>query len=449
MKGYPSTSLADLGRLVSGVARNAVRHPRSFDAGRVAHDWMQDLTVRYGANVCLKLGPRQMLLVTDRELSRHILADYPHRGGYTAGTLKRKGMAYLAPSALTIADDQAWQRLRPFNERVLCAGSPHQYQPIFLEYVRRAFSTPITGVEDLRKRMGQAMLSIVFGEGAAPERVATDIRVLVGLVQNPLKRAFRGGLERRRVNELYNTIRRIWEQVDGPVRRSLVGMAREAGGGDNIEQLFQQIPHWMFTFSGSGSDLLWRGLAMMGSRPQVLARARAEVAAAGPLDNSAAIARLRYIEACLLESARLFPPVKATFHRAPEGDAAVRPTIPVGTEIVQVFALTQRDRASDPTADDFQPERWLDPSAHAEAVYPNLFLSGARKCPGRDLILFVCKAAAAQVLGESGVAVGSERLARDPLPYSFPGRQIRIQTTQRIGWSAEPTRKPAADLRTF
>lgn len=425
MKDYGTTSILDLGRLASRAAWTAVRHPRSVDFGRVAHEWMKDLTSRYGANVCLNLGPMRMLLVTDRELSRHILAGYPRSNGYTAGTPKRKGMSYLAPQALTIADGQAWERLRPFNERVLCAGRPHEYQRVFLEHVRRAFSTPIAGVDDLRKRMGEAMLNIVFGGGVAPERLATDIRVLVGLVQNPLKRRLRGGSERRRVNEFYDTVRRLWQQADGPANRSLVGMAREAGGGDNLETLLQQIPHWMFTFSGSGSDLLWRGLAMMGSRPQVLARARAEIAEAGPLDDPAAIERLRYVEACLLEGARLYPPVKATFHRAPEGDVAVSPRIPAGTEILQVFALTQRDRTSDPTADNFQPERWLGSSSQAEAVYPNLFLSGARRCPGRDLILFVCKAAAAHVLGKSGVVVGSERLARDPVPFSFPAKQIR------------------------
>ena len=425
MKGYGTTSILDLGRLASRAALTLVRQRRSFDGGRVAHDWMKDLTTRYGANVCLKLGPKQMLLVTDRELSRHILADYPRSNGYTAGTPKQKGMSYLAPQALTIADGQAWERLRPFNERVLCAGRPHEYQRLFLDHVRRAFSAPITGAEDLRNRMGTAMLSIVFGEGVAPERLATDIRVLVSLVQNPLKRRLRGASERRRVHELYNTVRRIWQQADGPANQSLVGMARESGGGDNLETILQQIPHWMFTFSGSGSDLLWRGLVMMGSRPQVLARARAEIAEAGPLDDPAAIDRLRYVEACLLESARLYPPVKATFHRAPKGDVGVSPQIPAGTEIVQVFALTQRDRTSDPTADNFQPERWLGPNSRAEAVYPNLFLSGARRCPGRDLILFVCKAAAAHVLGRSGVVMGSERLAHDPLPFSFPAKHIR------------------------
>ncbi|HMH55440.1 MAG TPA: hypothetical protein VK535_04195, partial [Gemmatimonadales bacterium] len=214
MKGYGTTSLLDLGRLVSRAVSTAVRHPRTFDGGRVAHEWMKDLTSRYGANVCLKLGPNRMLLVTDRELSRHILADYPRSNGYTAGTLKRKGMSYLAPEALTIADGQEWERLRPFNERVLCAGRPHEYQRLFLDHVRRAFSAPITGVEDLRNRMGAVMLSIVFGEGVAPEGLATDIRVLLGLVQSPLKRWLRGS-ERRRVNGFYDTLRRLWQQPDG------------------------------------------------------------------------------------------------------------------------------------------------------------------------------------------------------------------------------------------
>jgi cytochrome P450 len=427
VKNYPTTSILDLGRLASRFGWSAARHPRSFDVGRIAHDWMKGLTSRYGPNLCLKLGPLRMLLVSDRELSRHILADYPRSNGYTAGTLKRKGMSYLAPRALTIAEGMTWQRLRPFNERVLCTGRPHEYQRVFLSHVNRAFSAPITGVDDLRKRMGEVMLSIVFGEGVAPKHLATDIQALLGLVQNPVKRWLRGSSGRRRVKEYYDTVRRIWENTNGRQNQSLVAMAREAGDGADPDTLLQQIPHWMFTFSGSGSDLLWRGLAMMGSRPQAFARARAEIAAAGPLDDPTTIERLSYVQACLLESARLYPPVKATFHRAPEGDAGVNPHIPPGTELLHVFALTQRDRMSDQTADDFLPERWLGSGGQAEVLYPNLFLSGARRCPGRDLILFVCKAAAAQVMGKSGVVVGSDRLAKDPVPFSFPTKHVRIQ----------------------
>jgi hypothetical protein len=41
-------------------------------------------------------------------------------------------------------------------------------------------------------------------------------------------------------------------------------------------------------------------------------------------------------------------------------------------------------------------------------------------CPGKDLILFVCKAAIATLLQEQKVRVDSPVLSRDPLPFSFP-----------------------------
>lgn len=424
--------MVDLLRLAAGLAGALARGPASFDPDRVLHDWMKGLTLRYrSANLFLNLIAMRMLLVTDREVSRHILEAYPRSTGYAAGTLKRKGMSYLAPQALTIADGEAWGRLRPFNERVLCTGRPHDYQRVFLARVRRAFSASVGTLEDIRAGMGRAMLGIVFGEGVAPDHLAADIRVLFGLVQSPVKRRLHGSRERRRVDLLYASFRQAWQTSGEGGSSTLLSIARGAAGTDNVETLLQQIPHWMFTFSGSGADLLSRGLATVGSRPEVLARVRKEIAAAGALDDPASIDRLRYLEACLLESARLFPPVMRTFHRAASDDVVTNIRIPAGTEILQVFSLTQRDTASDRTADAFQPERWLTPGSGAEAAYPNLFLSGARRCPGRDLILFVCKAAAAQLLQDAGLVVRSPELASDPVPFSFPAKRLRFETVQQ------------------
>lgn len=424
MKDYPETTNLDLCRLGMGAAGEMLRHPRSFDLGRVLHDWLRRMTVRHRSpNVRLKLPAAPMLLVTDRELSRHVLAARPSGDGYGAGTMKRKGMSYLAPKALTIAQDADWARLRPFNERVLCAGRPHEFQGVFLGHVRRAFAEPVTSVEDIRTRLGTAMLAIVFGEGVAPERLVSEIRALFGLVQNPVKRKLAGDRGKRRVEALYESLRQAWRHAEAASGPSLLGLARAASGGESVETLLQQVPHWMFTFTGSGSDLLTRGLAMIGSRADVLRLVRAELGAAGPLDAPASIDTLRYLEACLLEGARLYPPVRFTIHHAAAEDAVGDTRIPPATELLQVFSLTQRDRTVDSTADDFRPERWMSSESQAEAVYPNLFLSGARRCPGRDLILFVCKGAAAHLL-HRGLVVGTEKLAADPVPFSFPVKNL-------------------------
>jgi cytochrome P450 len=427
----PRTTVLDLVRLATRMARALARGPGSFDPSLELHSWLKDLTLRHGSrNLVLNLMLTRMLLVTDRDVSRHILAGYPRSDGYGAGTLKRKGMSYLAPQALTLAENGSWERLRPFNEQVLSTGKPHQYQRVFLGQVRQAFSEPVRTLEDIREAMGRAMLGIVFGAGVVPDQTAEDIRILFGLVQSPLKRLLRGGRERQRVELLYQSLRHAWQRNGGGEDSTLLGIARRAGGTGTEETLLQQIPHWMFTFSGSGADLLSRGLAMIGSRPDVLGRVHQELVAAGPLDDPASIDGLRYLEACLLEAARLFPPVARTFHRSGADDVVGNLWIPAGTEILQLFSLTQRDATADPTADAYRPERWLTGAPRAEAVYPNLFLSGARKCPGRDLILFVCKGAAAKLLLETGLVVRSAALARDPAPFSFPSKRLRFDTVQ-------------------
>jgi cytochrome P450 len=428
VSGYPETTTLDLFRLGARAAGEALRHPRAFDLGLVLHDWLRDMTVRHRSpNVRLNLPAAPMLLVTDREVSRHVLAARPRHDGYGAGTMKRKGMSYLAPRALTIAEDEHWTRLRPINERVLCAGRPHELQRVFLGHVRRAFAGPIGSIEDIRVRMGRAMLAIVFGEGVAPEALAGEVRAVFALVQNPVKRKLAGARGRRRVAALYDSLRRVWQESRNAGESSLLGMARKAQGGEDVETLLQQVPHWMFTFTGSGSDLLTRGLAVVGSRPDVLRRVRDELSAGGTLDEPASIDALSFLEACLLEGARLYPPVRFTLQRAGAADAPNGTPIPAGTELLQVFSLTQRDRGADPTADDFRPERWLAARPQAEATYPNLFLSGARRCPGRDLILFVCKGAAAHVL-QAGLVVGTDKLAADPVPFSFPARSLEFRT---------------------
>ena len=163
---------------------------------------------------------------------------------------------------------------------------------------------------------------------------------------------------------------------------------------------------------------------MVRSRPEVGEKVRQEIAAAGPLDEANAISQLKYLEACLLETCRLFPPVTRTFHVAPQGDMFRGISIPAGMEILHYFPISHRDTSVDPRANDFEPDKWLDPGSNRRSVYPNLFLSGARACPGESLILFVCKAAIAILLGQHQVRLSSSALATNPLPFSFPDRTI-------------------------
>lgn len=430
----------DLLRLGARVGAGYLRHGRGFDVGQAGCRWARELIARDGGTaIRVRLGRRRLDLVSDRALSERVLGGRPDAGGHPPGTVKTEAMAFLAPGALTIARGEAWARLRPFNEHVLGTGAAHPFAQTFLDHVRAAFARPVANQADVRRAMGRAMTAIVLGSGEADDAPdpAAEAAALFAAVQSPVRRKLLGFRYRPRRDRFYALLARRWEATGEAAAPTLLSLARRTAPDGSREELLQQVPHWMFTFTGSGTDLLTRTLALVTSRAETTRRVLEEIAAAGAPDRAETVERLAFLNACLLETGRLFPPVTRTFHgAAPNGGArdaaheAARGGR--GPEYVHWFPLLQRDDALGPDVHAFRPDRWLTPEPDAAAAASNLFLRGPRACPGADLILFVCRAALARQLAELGVTARGERLARDPLPVAFPGREARFTSSEAL-----------------
>jgi cytochrome P450 len=294
-----------------------------------------------------------------------------------------------------------------------------------LTAIQSAFGTPLDSEEDVRERMRVVMLNLVVGEHA-PASLGADIDYLIRLVNNPMRRAIFGRFAAGRRRRFYTTLRRARDEADA---HSLLERSRDAaivrGAELGDDEAIEQVPHWMFPFTGSASDLLTRTLAMIGSRPDTWRRIEDELAAVAPAADPERIDRLSFIEACILETGRLFPPVTRTFHTAPLGDTTNGVAVPADIEVVHFFPLLQRDPASGSDVNAFRPEQWL---AEASEVRPtsNLFLSGARACPGRDLVLFVLKAAIATHVARHQRHMAALSLSRDPVPFSYPRHEVGL-----------------------
>jgi cytochrome P450 len=386
--------------------------------------WLRGLTERYQSpNIVIDLIVRRVLLVSGRELSAYVLADAPSSRAFVAGTMKRKAMSFLAPYALTILHDADWRALRDYNEDVLQTGKPHPLLPSILTEVRKAFSQRVRDVGEIRRNMGKVMLAVVFGENDVSEHLIDEIQELFAEIG--LKTALLGSRKQALRNRFHGELRRLWQSGTGTAQPTLLSRAHKAAEAveksDRREALLlDQIPHWMFTFTNSGSDLLARSLAMIAAREDSLSRIYREIESVGTLDRPECIHQLHYLEACILETGRLYPPVIQTAHRAESNVFFEGAEIPAGTEILQYFPLTNRNTSLDPLANHFRPERWLDPNEHVHNRTPNLFLSGARVCPGRDMILFIEKSAIALLLQSGNVRAKRSILTDDPLPFSFP-----------------------------
>ncbi len=363
---------------------------------------------------------RSVHVVGDETSSERILAGAPDDDGPAPGALKEDAMAFLAPGALTVAHGERWARLRSFNERVLGGDDElHPFADRFLRVVRNAFAEPSRSLEDVRDAMGRAMVGIVLGDVGPDADPASDVRALFDAVQSPLRRKVLGFLYTRRRKRLFALLERVLDASDDG-RRTLLARARDEAGDLSREEVLQQVPHWMFTFTGSGTDLLGRTLALITARPRVHERAVREIRRAGPPEEPASVRRLVYLEACLRETGRLFPPVTRTVHRVEGADGRE------ASDVVHYFPLLQRSPELGRSVHGFHPERWTIPELDAAARASNLFLRGPRACPGEKLILFVCKAALARQLGEVGMKVRTSALSRDSLPVSFPEAELRF-----------------------
>ena len=428
VRGFPSTGFVDLLRLLGQCVRGFAKVPRSFDFDLTFQGWLGKVSHRVGSeNVVLNLYFRKFLVVTGRELSAHILAQPPDVQGYMEGRTKARAMSFLAPQALTITHGEQWRRLRRLNEDTLRAGGADARMQFIVDGVRRAFQAPVSDIDDIRDCMAQTMLMVVFGSDSAPAHLVEDVQVLFEHVQNPGRRMLLGWRETGRRRRFYEALRRLWREGTESGAPSLISTARGTSynGAFSEEELIQQIPHWMFTFTGSGTDLLARTLGIVASRNDVYDRVYAEAMGRNSTSLASAAMRMEYLEACLLEVCRLFPPVTRTFHAAPQGDTFYGFRIPAGMEILHCFTANQRDVSRDPTANDFRPERWMEPGSNAEAIYPSLFLGGARDCPGKGLILLVCKMAILKLIQYGRMRSKCPALSRDPLPRSYPESGLR------------------------
>jgi len=406
--------LGDLMRLGMRVVRGRILNGGAFDTGATLNKWARDIVANHdGASIQLPVGHTE--LVTSRAESDRILECPVGANGYAPGKRKVKAFSFFVPHALIIADWADWSRLRAFNERVLAGGASHPSAPAFLAAVRSAFAQPVRSVTDVRAAMEQAVALIVLGPGKEACQAVDDARALFDVMRSPLRRAMFGWHRRRRAR-LFATLTRRWNAAAN--EPTLLARARQlADPTADPAELLEQVPHWMFTFTGSGAELMTHTLALACARPDVRDRILRDVAAAGALDDAVCIGKLRFVNACLLETGRLFPPVKGTAHSTRDGK-----------QLAQYFPLLQRDDRLGGDVHEFRPERWLQPNPDAAAASSNLFLRGPRACPGADLIMFACTAAIAQSIAEQHVTCVSARLAQDPLPITFPEKEARFAT---------------------
>jgi cytochrome P450 len=372
-----------------------------FDASAVR--FMQYLRRKYGEGPVLVSAPgRQFALLLDASDVKSVLDRTPDPFS-PASREKRAALRHFEPHAsLVTAGDKRPPR-RAFNDTVLESASRyHSFAGKFASTVRNEAGALISSrdpKDELKwpafaEAWFRSVRCIVLGEQARDDRELTEdlarLRARANWVY--LRAVDRRRLDRHR--------QRLAGYLRSAQEGTLVELARRCSGNEGVEQICDQISHWLFAFDAGGITT-FRALALFASHPAELEHAGAELAAwrDGQID-------LPYLSAGFLEAVRLWPTTPVILRETTRSVTCGSAALAAGSGVIVYAPFFDRDDERLPCANEFTPDLWLgrDPGEVSPFVP---FSAGPAVCPGRYLVTLVGTAWLAALLDAGRVQLAS------------------------------------------
>ena len=307
----------------------------------------------------------------------------------------------------------------------------HSYLEVMCEVVARSVASwprdRAFGVLPYTRRLTLEVILCTLLGVRRPERIEAmiatfmqllDLLVVPGLVYpwfqrsvNPTWRAFVQARERSRqlLREELGERRgeRSGERSGASLDLTAV-LARDAAAsptGDDavIDQMLSMMVAGHET---TASSLAW-ALREILRHPEVEARVRAEIRAVvgeGQIKREH-LAGLRYLEACIKETLRLWPPIPLVVRRLTHPFPVMGYPLPAGVTVAPCSYLAHREPDLWPEPHRFLPDRFLGEAISNDAYFP--FGGGARRCIGMGFSLEEMKAVLAAALQIEALTLAS------------------------------------------
>lgn len=409
-------------------------HAREFRA-----DWLGFLARcarDYGDFVPIRLGFRKVLLVSDPHAIEEVLLTHSRDFKKHFGLqLTRQ----LLGNGLLNSEGEFWLRQRRLAQPAFSRDRIREYGRMMIDDTRRHVAPWRVGdrrdmtVEMMALTLTLATRTLFDAEETGDaaiirEQLSKSIRLFSerfrSLIQWPLGWPTPRNLKQRRITRTLNAI--IYRYIEQRRREPLEGRADVLSRllhardveGDGGSMTDTQLRDEVMTLFLAGQEttavaLTWTWYLLC-EHPdadfRLLDEIRRELGDR-PLTVDD-VPRLKFAEAVVLESMRLFPPAYLLGREAIRDVAIAGRHIPMGLTVFMAQWVTQRDPRWWPEPEHFRPERWLDGSTEQVPKYVYIpFGAGPRICIGNNFAMMETVV----VLTEIARRFGMKRLSREPL----------------------------------
>ena len=405
-----------------GLDRKAIRHMQSFRS-------------RYGEGPLLVRNPvRPQAVIFAAGDVRRVLSETPEPFS-PASSEKRAALSHFEPDTSLISAGPERAARRALNDAALESGTAvHSLADGFMRIVGEEGAALLRAADALGsldwplffEAWMRVARRVVLGEGARADNELTE---MIARLRSRANWAF-ALPRRRRLRAAFHA--RLQAHLSRAEPGSLAGRIASLPAFARAAPT-HQVAQWLFAFDPAGMAT-FRTLALLATHPDMMKRARAEIAARDRTSRS----DLTFLRACVVDTLRLYPTTPMVLRQGTRQTEWKAGVLPAGTGFLIYAPFFHRDDQRMPAADRFDPDRWLrkDP-AEASPLIP--FSAGPAACPARQLVPMLASAMLAEMLdGDRLTLLHPETLRPDcPLPGTLNNYALRFGLSGRPGRSLD------------
>ena len=325
-----------------------------------------------GRFVPLNVLGKELHLVTHTEDIMELLHGSPNPFG--PGILKKNFFDSFMPKNVGISTNPEWKQRRDYNDKVLEPNKTHSFHTAFDEYIQEAFAKQNPkNFGEFTEFTRKLTSKIIFGTYEYNDVVYRVFRQADSIL------SARFNTHPVDPSDLKEFKEYLKQQLDNPTAKTLMSLGHQHHARIPIEDVIDQIPHWVFPIAGLFSVHLPRLLVMLANHPKDLEVVVSEVKDQTYLD------RENYCRKCILELFRVNNAVNSTFRGLTEtfqfrnDERVFQP----GTEFVFFNNPVLRDLFENPNQ--YVPSRWTQKLEDSHQAL--MFNHGNQKCPGKELVI--------------------------------------------------------------